>query len=233
MTKNAFFNQLHRWHIWLGWLVGVPIVMWTLTGLVMTLKPIEEVRGEHLRVEVEERALPPDTRISIALPASVEKSAKSITTAMLGDRVVTRIDYLDGTSARFGEDGAELPPVTEEEARAILARRIVGGNRLSALAAFDADTPPSDLRREIAVWQATLEDGTHVYVDRTSGDIAAVRTPFWRTFDAMWGLHIMDWSGREDSSHPVLILFAALSLLGAIMGCVLMFRRRKAGAQRS
>jgi hypothetical protein len=38
----------------------------------------------------------------------------------------------------------------------------------------------------------------------------------------------MDLSEREDTSHPVLILFAALSLVGALIGCVLMFRRRKA-----
>ena len=30
------------------------------------------------------------------------------------------------------------------------------------------------------------------------------------------------------NSHPILILFAAISLAGALIGCVLMFRRRKA-----
>ena len=38
----------------------------------------------------------------------------------------------------------------------------------------------------------------------------------------------MDLSEREDTSHPVLIIFAALSLTGALIGCVLMFRHRKA-----
>ncbi len=44
----------------------------------------------------------------------------------------------------------------------------------------------------------------------------------------MWGLHILDPIDREDTSHPILILFAALGLASAIMGCVLLFRRRKA-----
>ena len=55
-----------------------------------------------------------------------------------------------------------------------------------------------------------------------------MRTEWWRTFDLMWGLHIMDLETREDTSHPVLIIFALLSILGALLGCVLMFRRRKA-----
>ncbi len=55
-----------------------------------------------------------------------------------------------------------------------------------------------------------------------------MRTRWWRAFDLAWGLHIMDLSGREDTSHPVLIIFAAISLAGALIGCVLMFRRRRA-----
>ena len=61
-----------------------------------------------------------------------------------------------------------------------------------------------------------------------TGEIEAVRTRWWRAFDFAWGLHIMDLSEREDTSHPVLIGFAALSLVGALIGCVLMFRRRRA-----
>jgi hypothetical protein len=38
----------------------------------------------------------------------------------------------------------------------------------------------------------------------------------------------MDLSEREDTSHPILIIFAAIALAGAVIGCVLMFRRRKA-----
>ena len=41
-------KTLRRWHLWLGWLVGVPILLWTVSGLVMVWKPIEEVRGNHL-----------------------------------------------------------------------------------------------------------------------------------------------------------------------------------------
>jgi hypothetical protein len=93
---------------------------------------------------------------------------------------------------------------------------------------FPADRTPFDFRRPLAVWQVALADGTNVYVGRDTGAIEAVRTRWWRAFDLAWGLHIMDLSEREDTSHPVLIIFAALSLTGALIGCALMFRRRKA-----
>ena len=28
-------QRFARWHIWLGWAIAVPLVMWTLSGLVM------------------------------------------------------------------------------------------------------------------------------------------------------------------------------------------------------
>jgi hypothetical protein len=93
---------------------------------------------------------------------------------------------------------------------------------------FNTNNVPFDFRRPLPVWQIALENGAHVYVGRDSGAIEAVRTRWWRWFDIMWGLHIMDLSEREDTSHPILIVFAALALLGSLFGSVLMFRRRKA-----
>ena len=109
-----------------------------------------------------------------------------------------------------------------------MAGRIIGGDKVERVTLFPADKTPFDFRRPLAVWQVALEDGTNLYVGRDTGNIEAVRTRWWRAFDLAWGLHIMDLSEREDTSHPVLILFAAISLAGALIGCVLMFRRRKA-----
>ena len=55
----------------------------------------------------------------------------------------------------------------------------------------------------------------------------ALRTKLWRAYDFMWGLHIMDLRGRENAHHPVLIGFAGLAFVGSLMGCVLLFRRRR------
>ena len=44
---GAVRSRLRRWHVWLGWLVGLPMLFWTVSGLVMVAKPIEEVRGER------------------------------------------------------------------------------------------------------------------------------------------------------------------------------------------
>ncbi|MXP43310.1 PepSY domain-containing protein [Allopontixanthobacter sediminis] len=227
MARQKWMTRFARWHIWLGWLVGVPIVMWMATGLVMVARPIEEVRGNHLRIEQPQQALPPDTAIAVTLPDIPSRPVKAVSTAMQSGQAVTTIEYLDGSLERFGRSGARLPPLNEIEARVISAEQIVGGDKIESITAFKANDVPFDFRRPLAVWQVELESGDRVYIGRETGQIEAVRTRWWRVFDFMWGLHIMDLETREDTSHPVLILFAALGLTGALLGTVLMFRRRK------
>ena len=224
MARANWMRRIARWHIWLGWLVGIPIVMWTATGLFMVAKPIEEVRGNHLRVEMPEQPLIlPDSDL-----ASPDSALKEMRAVMQDGRAVAILTGLDGAVTRVDmASGETIAPVDSAKARSIAAEQIVGGDKVRSVTFFEAENVPFDFRRPMPVWQVALEDGAHIYIGRDTGEIEAVRTSWWRWFDFMWGLHIMDLSEREDTSHPILILFATLSLTGALLGTILMFRRRK------
>ena len=222
---KPLMQRFAKWHIWLGWLVGVPIVMWMATGLFMAAKPITEVRGEHLRVEQEiEPLILPGSAL-----ASEEFPIREMRAVMQDGRAVAILTGMDGSVRRIDmQSGAALPALTAKDARLLVAERIKGGDKVKSVRRFEANEVPFDFRRPMPVWQVALNGGTNVYVGRETGQIEAVRTRWWRGFDFMWGLHIMDLSEREDTSHPILILFAALGLLGSLLGSILMFRRRKA-----
>ena len=225
MAKGALMRTLAKWHIWLGWLVGVPIVLWLATGLFMVIKPIDEVRGEHLRKDVPEQAL----ILEGSALANEGAQLKDMRLTMQDGRAVAILTTLDGVTTRVDyETGEPIPALDAAAARALVEKRIEGAGEVEKVTFFPAERVPFDFRRATPVWQVALEGGTNIYVGRDSGEIEAVRTRWWRWFDFAWGLHIMDISEREDTSHPILILFAALGLIGAVIGCVLMFRRRKA-----
>ena len=227
-------RRLAKWHIWLGWLVGVPIVMWTLTGLVMVSRPIETVRGEHLRADISaiDKSLP----AGLALPPALDLTAGAIERIEIASPDGVPLVWatrMDGSVQRYeARTGRALPRLSMREAQGIA----VAGTNIDGQASapppraqfFEADAVPFDFRRPIPVWQVAMADGTRVYVGADTARIEAVRTHWWRLFDVMWGLHIMDFEAREDTSHPILIAFAALSLIASLFGCVLLFRRRKA-----
>ena len=62
----------------------------------------------------------------------------------------------------------------------------------------------------------------------------ATRTRFWRFYDLMWGLHIMDPAGREDTHNPFVIGFGVAALLVSILGAILLppaLRKKRKGAR--
>jgi hypothetical protein len=222
-------RTLRRWHVWLGWAVGIPLLFWTLSGFVMVLKPIEEVRGADLL-----RPLDPVTLTAPAILPSVlaglPLAKVSLEQRAAGPRWIIEVR---GAPTRLADPatGRLLPPVSAAEAAAEVTRRYAGPARIASITRTSADAPPLELRRDIASWQVRMTDGTHLYVDVATGGIVATRTRWWRLYDWMWGLHIMDLKGREDTHHPFLIGFAALSLLTVLLALVLLplvSRRRRA-----
>lgn len=223
MARLNIMRKFARWHIWLGWLVGVPVLMWTVTGLVMVWHPIEYVRGNHLRAE-----LPPVQTQALVLPR-LDGPVQSVTLQSFPDGPGWIVVEEDGGRFRYSpEDGRLYNPVLEADARAIAEAAFAGDAVLEAVTYFPGDSVPMDLRTPVNAWQARFADDTHIYIHSQTGEVLAVRSGWWRVFDFMWGLHIMDLQTREDTSHPILILFAALGVAGSLMGCVLLFRRRKA-----
>jgi uncharacterized iron-regulated membrane protein len=227
-ARNAM-RTLARWHIWLGWLIGVPLILWTASGLFMVARPIEEVRGNHLRRPAPEpAAMPHDVSLAAPFLETGRPGITEVTYRVERGRPVAIATLADKSIARFDAvSGEALPLPDEATVRQVVARGIVGGEAIVSARLRPAENPPADWRRDEDVWQVALKDGTHVYVDPGTTEIKAVRTRWWRAFDFMWGLHIMDLQTREDTSHPILIAFAALSLIGVSMGTVLLFRRRR------
>ncbi|GAA4022449.1 hypothetical protein GCM10022280_23870 [Sphingomonas swuensis] len=221
-------RTLRRWHLWLGWLVGVPLLLWTLSGFVMVLKPIEEVRGAEL--------LAPLAPVRLAGPALLPSEIAGLPLAKVtleprvaGPRWVIEVQ---GGPTRLADPatGRLVPPLSAAEASAEVQARWRGTGGIAGVTRTSADDPPLDLRRETEAWQVRMADGTHLYVEAASGRILATRTRWWRIYDLMWGLHIMDLRGREDTHHPLLVGFAAFSLLTVLLALVLLplsTRRRR------
>jgi uncharacterized iron-regulated membrane protein len=224
MARQRMMQRFARWHIWLGWLVGFPILMWTLTGLVMVARPIEEVRGEHLRAP--QATVDP---AGLRFPTTIGEPIHEARLVAQPSGPAWLVTAADGTRWRYSaRTGTAAPPVVKEEARRIAEATYAGKAPFASTTYFPAGEAPVEARSAGAVWRVRFADETHVFIDDATGEVLALRTGEWRLYDVMWGLHIMDLQTREDTHHPILILFATLSAFGALLGCTLLFRRRRA-----
>ncbi len=222
------YRRLLRWHIWLGWLIGVPLILWTASGLFMAARPIDDVRGTALN----RAALPLNTTAPVA-PILIGRPVEKLVMEQRSDGPVWIIQYLDGGVRRARtSDGALLPPVTSSQAAALALSYYQGPSDLVSVTRFAADKAPLDLRKDRPSWRAAFNDGTHLYIDADSGAKLAIRTRYWRIYDFMWGLHIMDLQTREETSHPVLIGFSAMAFLGLIMAFWMLVARQRSKSRR-
>lgn len=220
--KIEVMRRFARWHIWLGWIVAIPILLWLVSGLFMAAKPLEEVRGEHLRrpaKSVDATGLAaPKTAGPISKLALLDEAGRAVWVVTGVDKAVQRFD------ARSGEP---VSSVDEVEAKAIALATYAGKDALVGMKAFAKDAAPFDLRRPRPSWQATFADNTHLYIDAESGEVLALRTGWWRAYDLLWGLHIMDLEERENPHNPWVWTLGGLALVTSVMGTVLLFRRRR------
>lgn len=222
-------QQLRRWHIWLGWIVGLPFLAWTVSGLVMVARPIEVVRGTDLLGPAP--ALPSGL---VPVPPAVGPrpvASMALEQRPQGPRWIVR--YQDG-AARLADaaTGRLLPPLAAAEAVRLVEARYAGKARVAAVDRTSADDPPLELRRKIETWRVTMDDDTRFYVNAATGEIVATRTAWWRVFDLMWGLHIMDLETREDTSNPLVIGFGIIALVTTLLALVMLpltIRRRRRG----
>ncbi|WP_133064367.1 PepSY domain-containing protein [Sandarakinorhabdus cyanobacteriorum] len=203
-----------RWlHLWGGVIVGIQIILWVASGLVMVARPMDTVRGTDLR-----KTAPTSLAMPARLPAlaGVEK----LELGQLLGRPVWKLT--DGQGKRLIDAATGQPiAITAREAEAV-AR---AGTMMTGPAVVTPVTPaqPASDWRETTGFRVEFDDDTRVYIN-SQGEIGAVRTPWWRFYDLFWGLHIMDWSERENTHHPLIIIATLLSLGVVLTGALLTVR---------
>ncbi len=223
-------RTLRRYHIWLGWIIAVPMLFWTVSGLVMFARPIDEVRGTTLIAAPAPVAGSP----GFIVPDTTGRPLSSLTLAGRSNGPRWVLSFADGGS-RLADpaSGRLLPELGAADAAREVTARYRGAAKVASVSRVSKDSPPVELRRAVDAWRVAMSDGTHFYVDAGSGDIIARRTRWWRFYDVMWGLHIMDLQGREDTNNPWIVMFAVVALISVLMAIVLLpmtSRRRRRSA---
>lgn len=205
---------LFRCHRWLSWLVGLQVLVWSLSGLLFAWLPFQSwVKGQQVAAPPA-LALPPQWRDALqGLPVAPPVQLQALMTPH-GAVLKLGPDHwlrLDGRPWR-APDAAQVQAFARGLYRG--AGRLQDVQRLAE--------PPRQLgivaelgERRGAVWRVRFDDAlqTRLYFHAASGEYLGVRTRAWVWYDFFWRLHIMDYEGGEDF-NGALLRGAALGLFG-------------------
>ncbi|MEO1136617.1 MAG: PepSY domain-containing protein, partial [Pseudomonadota bacterium] len=201
---KRFKALVQRIHLWAGLILGVQILLWMASGVIMSWFPIELVRGEQAAFSAPETPLQAETYAS---PGGIIVQADTATSLELR-RFLGRPVYVtrgEGAEAIFdAATGEKLTPLSEARARRVARQDYVGEGKIvsASLVSF----PPGEYRGPTPVWRVDMDDrrNTRLYISPTSGEVLARRNDIWRLYDFFWMLHIMDYGEREDFNNPLL-----------------------------
>jgi uncharacterized iron-regulated membrane protein len=222
-------------HRWLGLATGVQLLFWCAGGFVFSTHDIEWVRGNHGRDKSPPATLPADgiaTSPAEAIAASGLAGVHEVTLSTLLGKPVYRLKNRDG-SALVDAASGEAFAIDEAQARRIAQADRADKPEVAQASLITADAPVEFRGRDLPAWRVDLADAdnSHIWIDQTTGAIAARRNDAWRRFDFFWMLHTMDYSGRDDFNTPWLVGFSVLGLLSVGSGwAIWLFRLfRKSG----
>ena len=225
-------------HRWLGLLVGVQLLAWSIGGFTFTILAIENVRGNldkkpatGPRLELGDAQLSP--REAIERASSDHDLAPPVKEAVLRERRGRLVYEL------FGAEGEPLASIdatsgdvtrriTKPQAKAIALADFAHEATVASIALLEGDPPLEYRGGRMPVYQVVLdhEKQTHLYICPVTGEVLKRRNRLWRIFDFFWMLHIMDYGERDNFNHWLLTGMSVLAITTSASGLALWWWRR-------
>jgi hypothetical protein len=222
MKKTA--RKIHRW---VSYLVFAQLVLWVSGGLTFALLPFDDiVKGGAVMLPPAPQELPKGW-LSL-LESRKFEGVTGISSSQSSQGMLLQLQSAEQDRWLRMIDGEAALPPSEESIRRYAEQMYIGEGEVVSVRFIDESEYRyfglvDELYGKVDVWQASFSDllGSRLYFEGDTGRYLAVRNHFWVFYDAMWRLHIMDYSAGKDFNNKLLIFFVVLSFVFALSGLVL------------
>ena len=230
-------KNLYLVHRWLGLIVGLQLLAWSVGGFMFSLLDIDDVRGELDASDKDPPALRVQrVRLSPADAASVAAAfgvgVDSVAHIRLRERFErTVFEFFDPKGKPLGAvdavSGEFIRRISEAEARDVALADFAPEALVSSIRLLEGD-PPNEFRGGLMpVYQVILDHPKEprLYISPVTGQVLKRRNNPWRLFDFFWMLHIMDYRNRDNFNHWLLTTMSVLAILTSSSGLALWWWR--------
>ncbi len=234
--KRVLHLRVRRLHRYLGVILGVQFLFWTLGGLYFSWSDMDEVHGDHQRKK--EALLP--LSMAVVSPAVAwenihkTKQADSLVglslISIVGKPVyqIKCLSKADGRTNTYLADaltGSLRTALTKEEAVKLATNQFHAHHTVVTKVEYLTTTNGHHEYREqpLPAYAVTFDhpSQTTVYVSAELGTVQKFRNNKWRMFDFLWMLHTMDYQSRDNIGNWALRLFSIAGLLTIVSGFAL------------
>ncbi len=244
MAKSRHF-YIRRIHRYLGLILGIQFLLWTLGGLYFSWSNMDEIHGDLQKnkvplLSVNLKLVSPtaaidsikkihqiDSLVSIQLieilgkPTYQIRCVRAIHDNTTHDHEMKAMNHLaDAVSGNL------RGPLSKQEAIEV-AKRYFNGTPELVSVEFITNTNGHHEYREnpLPAYAVSFKhpSKTTVYVAAELGTVQKFRNDKWRVFDFLWMLHTMDYKGRDNLGNILLRAFSIFGLFTVFSGFALYF----------
>ncbi|MBY6187902.1 peptidase [Marinobacter hydrocarbonoclasticus] len=206
------------------WLIGLQMLIWAASGSYFALMNIHFIHGDHLVTASAEPLSADAFPLSLTELSQRYPNATGLRFTQVADTPVIQL-LQDGQIHLLNPtNGAPLPPINEVMARRIAERAYQGTGTLIQARLLTGQAPSELSPRHLPAWRLDFSDAaeTSLYVSQLSGEVVTKRHRYWRWFDDLWYLHIMDYESGENINNLLLRVASILALSATLFGALLL-----------
>lgn len=237
-SKHYYIRKTHRY---LGVILGIQFLFWTISGLYFSWTNIDEIHGDFQhkhppRLTGNIHLISPDSILQQIQPDIIN----SIQLVNILQQPFYSVNYTKEKVTKLiladAQAGTIRKPVNKEEAIKIAAESFNGEPKLSSVEYITtADAHHEYREKPLPAWAVTFNhpSKTTVYVSADRGMVETFRNNKWRLFDFLWMTHTMGYKERDDLNNWLLRIFSVFGLVTVLSGFALyfvsskLFRRKK------
>lgn len=211
-------------HKWLMLFLGIQFLIWSISGAYMVIIDIDYIHGDSLVVN--HQAKIDANKVTYPLSALRKRFpyAENIEIGIFIEQEVYRFTLLDDKYVINASNGYEISPINKNYAIKA-AKHYYSGNGEVTDIELITENPPIELSHSaLPAWRINFDDfaSPSIYVSAQTGKLVSKRHEFWRIFDLMFSLHVMDYE-EEDPSNKLLFWFTIFSIIASIFGGILSY----------
>lgn len=241
MASKKAHLFIRRSHRFLGLILGIQFLFWTISGLYFSWTNIDEIHGDF------QHKRPPllSGNSNLVSPAAVLKkfdykidSIRSIQLVSILGKPFYNLEFFTGKTFKKvladATTGEVRPSISKEESIQIAAESFNGEPKIKSVEYITSTNGHHEYREKpLPAWAVTFQHptSTTVYVSAEGGKVESFRNNKWRLFDFLWMGHTMDYKSRDNINNWLLRIFSAFGLITVLSGFILFFisskRKRK------
>jgi hypothetical protein len=229
---NRLFPLIaRRTHKWLALVLGVPALVWTVSGLYMTAVDIDVIHGDHFIRASQPQAIGISELADPTAAAAAVPGATGVKLHWLIDRPVYIVASEAGSTLVDARSGARLQKPSEAQIRDLANHWFTGDEPLTRVSLI-TDIPGEIRGRKPPLWRADFDGWNKptLYLSPETGELVSRRHELWRIFDFFWMLHILDFETRDNVNNRLLLVLSWATLAMGLSGAWLLlysFRRNR------